>query len=82
MNPELNTQPEPIEPGREAAGARVRHISGQDQPRVVGLRAIDPHRAQLVARARTRLASGALDTEDAFRAAALAFLSGPETGAV
>ena len=75
MDPVPN--PAPSEPATERSPVRSR-VRGtpEIEALIQRLRSLDPPRAAIVARARARLASGALDDEAASRQAAREFLRG------
>ncbi len=78
MSPESNTEPNREEPSRAPATSRVRRVSPEIDALVEKLGAIDPRRSEIVARARSRLATGALDTAAVARETARRFLSRDE----
>lgn len=80
MGPESNTVPEPLEPSRAPAASRGRPAPVDVGALVQRLRAVDPKRAEIVARARRRLATGVLDQPATLRETARGWLSRSDDG--
>ncbi len=80
MGPESNTVPEPLEPSRAPAASRGRTAPVDIGALVQRLRAVDPQRAEIVARARRRLETGVLDRRATLRETARVWLSRSDDG--
>ncbi|MBI5850533.1 MAG: hypothetical protein HZB39_05765 [Planctomycetes bacterium] len=74
MSPETNTVPEPLEPSRAPAAPLCRTAPVDVGALVQRLRAVDPKRAEIVASARRRLATGALERQETLRETARCWL--------
>lgn len=79
MDPVPNPLAKEPAPGRKGVRARTRALAPEIAELVERLHRLEPHRAQIVARARARLMDGSLDSESAIRAAAVRFLQGDAT---